>query len=221
MTSQLIPPSTEPVIAEVVPPPPSPWRFGLRALMALMVVCSVQFAVMSYLGVLAGMLVGTLVCFAVFGGIVVVGMALSGKGARYLPHLDQTIVRLMVALVILAIGTVLAGGGSAAYHTLARVRNEALLERDLGVSLKSMMLNNNNNVVWGLHVKGVRSGSVADLAGLRKDEVIVVDGAVEDFYTLLRQNRGKDVDVNVATGAIGTQSLQNCPQRSVTLPIPK
>src|SRR5688572_33489968 len=78
----------EPITAEIVPPLPSPWRFGLKALLGLMAVCSVQFAAMSYLGVLAGLAIGVLVCFVAFTAIIVIGPLLSGERARALPQLE-------------------------------------------------------------------------------------------------------------------------------------
>jgi hypothetical protein len=210
----------EPVTAEIVAPPPSPWRFGMKALLALMAVCSVQFAMMSYAGVLAGLLIGVAVCFGAFTILTIVGIVLSGRSARLLSHFDQILVRLMVALVILAFGTIIAGGGTAAYETVARRYRHSAVERELGVSLSEVMLTSNNTAVWGLKVTGVRSGSIADLAGLRSGEVIVVEGRIQEFYDLVETNRGKQIDVNVATGLV-TQSLQNCPQRSVTLAVPK
>jgi hypothetical protein len=58
----------EPVTGEIVAAPTavSPLRFGLRTLFTVMAVCSVQSAVMSYLGVLAGMAVGAVACFVAF-----------------------------------------------------------------------------------------------------------------------------------------------------------
>lgn len=211
----------EPVTAEIVPPPPSPWRFGLRAIFGLMAVCSVQFAVMSYLGVLTGFVLGTLACAAMFGVLLVAGIVLPGKDSRLLPTLDLLVVRIMLALVVLMLGTILAGGGTAAYYAAIRVKNETFLKRDLGLSLQEEMFLDRGQIAWGLRITAVQAGSVAHKAGLQQGEVIVVSGTIDEFYEILQTNRGKDVDVNVASGVSPGLSLQNCPQRSVTLAVPK
>ena len=98
-------PPPEPVTAEIVPPAPSPWRFGLKALLGLMAVCSVQFAVMNYLGsVLWGMVAGMAACFVVFSAIVLGGMALAGSRKQWIAHLDALVVRLMLAMVCCSLG---------------------------------------------------------------------------------------------------------------------
>jgi hypothetical protein len=204
-------------VARVVPQPA--WRFGLRALLGLMAVCCVQFAAMNYFGVLGGLVAGMFVCIVLFGAIFLVGMSLTGARASLLPQLDAIIVRLMVALVVLVVGSIMAGGGTAAWYVLARWQIERIVEQKLGMAFQKAPLNRNNQHVWGLHITSVEDGGVAHQAGLKIDEVIVVEGTVEEYVKLLYDNRGKQVDVNVATGAL-MQSVQNCPQRSVTLPIP-
>ncbi|MDX1948425.1 MAG: hypothetical protein SFU86_23760 [Pirellulaceae bacterium] len=210
----------EPVTAEVVAPPPSPWRFGLKALLGLMAVCSVQFAVMNYFGVLWGLCLGMLACIGVFAVILLVGMALSGNGTRWLARLDVFVVRLMVAIIVLFFGSIFAGGGTAAYHAVARIRTESLVERQLGLSFGRQPFVHKSEFVSCLKITSVTSGSAADQAGLKVGEVLVISGTIDEFLDLMHDNFGKDMDINVATPN-GSQALENCPQRSVTLSIPK
>ncbi|MEX2175161.1 MAG: hypothetical protein WD872_12435, partial [Pirellulaceae bacterium] len=154
-----------------------------------------------------------------FAAIMFFGMAVTGERTRLLPKLDVLIVRLMLALVILFIGTVLAGGGTAAYQVWARLRMERAVEKNLGLSLQQVQIVHGSRVVTGLHITGVTSGGIAHQAGLQMGEVIVLEGTVAETIERLYQDRGKAVDLNIATGAL-TQSVENCPQRSVTLAIP-
>ena len=219
-TKPAIPPQApEPVTAEVVPPPPSPWRFGLKALLGLMAVCSVQFAAMNYLGVLAGFAAGVAVCFAAFTAIIVAGPFLTGERARFLPQLDVVIVRLMLAIVILLVGSILAGGGTAAWHVLARIQTERLVEQKLGLSVKPVMIDHNQRSETGLLIDGITSGGVAHQAGLQRNDVILIEGTVAEYFETLYANRGKEFDINVATGAL-TKSVESCPQRTVTVVVP-
>ena len=211
--------AAEPVIAEIVPPAPSPWRFGLKALLGLMVVCSVQFAAMNWLGILPGLIAGMMLCFAVFGAIVFVAPFLTGERARALAQLDAIIVRLMLAIVILVVGTILAGGGTAVWAVATRIQTERLVEQKLGLSLKEVTVMHNNRVVSALHIVAVTDGGAAHDAGVQKDDVIVLDGTVGETIEMLYANRGKDVDLNLATGAV-SRPIESCPQRSVTVVIP-
>jgi len=214
-------PPPEPVTAEIVPPAPSPWRFGLKALLGLMAVCSVQFAVMNYLGsVLWGMVAGMAACFVVFSAIVLGGMALAGSRKQWIAHLDALVVRLMLAMVVLFFGTILAGGGTAAWQVSSRLDRERSVEKNLGMSVKQVQVVHDNHVVSALQITSLTDGGVAHQAGLQKDEIILVDSTIDELFQMLEANRGKQVDVNVATGALNTP-VEKCPQRSVTLPVPK
>ena len=66
----------------------------------------------------------------------------------------------------------------------------------------------------------IRPGSPADLAGLRKDEVLVMETTIDQFYKFLDNNRGSDVELTVAVCG-PTQSLDTVPQRAVVLSVPK
>lgn len=200
--------------------PPSPWRFGLKALLGLMAVCSVQFAAMSYLGVLAGLAIGVLVCFVAFTAIIVIGPLLSGERARALPQLDVIIVRLMLGIVILAFGSIMAGGGTAAWYVYARIQTEALIEQKLGFSVRPVMIDHNKQSVTGLLIDGITGGGVAHQAGLQTNDVILIDVAPAEYFQTLFDNRGKEVNINVATGAV-TKSVESCPQRTVSVVVPQ
>ncbi len=215
-----VPAPAEPIVAEVVPPAPSPWRFGLKALLGLMAVCSVQFAAMNYLGVLSGLLAGMAVCFIAFSAIVLGGMALAGSRTKWLAQLDALVVRLMLAMVVLFFGTILAGGGTAAWQVYSRIDRERSVEKNLGMSLKNVQVVRDNHVVSALQITSLEDGGAAHKAGLQKDEVILVDSTIDELFKMLETNRGKDVDVNVATGALSTP-VERCPQRSVTLAVPQ
>jgi hypothetical protein len=215
-----LPLSAEPITAEIVPPPPSPWRFGLKALLGLMAVCSVQFAAMNYFGVLLGLFLGLVVCFAAFSFIVLAAMLMQGDRTKWLAQLDAIVVRLMVAIVVLFLGSILAGGGTAAYQVYTRIRMERTVEQSLGVGLAHVQVVRENHVVSALQVSSVEDGGAAHQAGLQRGEVIVVDTTIDELIELLHDNRGKDVDINVATSAAMNTPVENCPQRPVTLSIP-
>ena len=209
----------QPITAEIVQPP-RPLQFGLRTLMLLMAVCSVQFAVMSYCGVAWGMFVGMLACCLAFGIVFLVGLCLSGQAAEHVKRLDRVIVWLMASILILFFGTMLAGGGVVVWESVGRIRKEAWLESSIGAGLTRESLLDGSEWRQVLRVTSVRAGGPADRAGLKLAEVVVVDSTIDRFYEYLAKNRGSDVDLTAANCG-PTQPLDKAPKRTVTLSVPK
>lgn len=214
-------PPLEPVTGELVSPPLSPLRFGLRTLFAVMAVCGVQFALMSYVGVLQGFVLGTLACFAAFSAIFCVGLALPAcGGTRYLSRLDQWIVWLMMALVALVFGTTLAGGGAILLYVLVSLRTEAWVRAQVGLSLRPMYVLEGGEPYLSQEVIAVFPASAAARAGLRRGDVIVWDGEHSNFHEMLDKNRGQDVELTVAA-ASRSLVLPPTSKRTVILSVPK
>jgi hypothetical protein len=210
----------EPVVAELVPPTSPPWRFGMRALIALMAVCSVQFALMNWFGVIHGLLLGFGLCFVAFAGVFAVAVLLVRGNSVWLERLDLIGIRLVIAMVVLIIGTVLAGGGKIGVDEITRMVVRRSVQNDLGLSTQRVYVLDNNNPLFALEVTNVTSGGVADRAGLRVTDVILVqDGEIDNFYLELNRLRGKQVALNVA-GQAANQPLEKCQQWQVSLPIP-
>ena len=201
-------------------PPSRPIQFGLRTLMLLMAVCSVQFAVMSYCGVAWGMFVGTLACCLAFAVVFIVGLCLSGQAAEHVRRLDVVIVWLMASILILFFGTMMAGGGVVVWESVGRIRNEARLESGIGAGLTREMLLDGSDWRQVLRVTSVRAGGPADRAALKVGEVIVVESTIDRFYEYLEKNRGSDVDLT-AVNCGPTQPLDKAPKRTVTVSVPQ
>jgi hypothetical protein len=208
-----------PVVATIVPPAASPWQFGLRALLGLMAVCCVQFALMRYLTVLGGFAVGLGVCVAAFAVMMVVAVCLIGRRSPLLERLDYYGIRLIMAMCVLFLGTLFAGGGTAAWYVAREMQLAVTLETGLGLRTRSIQVYDKTGTYRALYVMTVTSGGIADRAGIRKGEVIYFDETQGDFYRRLEENRGKPVDINVAIGA-ASSSLDTCPKRAVTITLP-
>lgn len=210
----------EPILATVVPPAPSPWQFGLKALMGLMVVCSVQFALMSYVGVMAGLGVAIALCGAALAIILLVAIVFVPSRTPLMERLDFVGIRLVVAITILLVGTILAGGGTAVLYSVTEMRTAVNLETDLGMATRRIEVWDSKGTHNALKIMVVVPGSQADRAGLKIGEVVVVEGTVSDFYQRMQENRGKTYTLNVCGPAVGG-SIENLPQRQVTVPVPK
>jgi hypothetical protein len=210
----------EPVVATVVRPGPSPWQFGLKALLGLMAVCCVQFAMMRYLGAPGGLGVSLGICVVAFACMMFTAVCLTGSRSPLMEKLDYYGIRLVLAMVVLALGTLFAGGGTAAWYVASEMQLALTLETDLGIRTRSTEVYDTKKGRYNaLYVMTVSSGGVADRAGIRKGEVIYFDETQSSFYHRLADNRGKPVDVNVAIGAT-SGSLDSCPKRAVTITLP-
>jgi len=206
--------------------PPHPLRFGLRALFILTAVCCVQFALMSYIGALAGLAVGFAVCLAALGCLLLAQISLQlGRSSRPMIQMDRLAIRLTIAVVLLAIGTILAGGGQLVYYQVTQYRFTRNLEKDLGFSAEMGQVTTQNLDEFGRYaivVRSVTPGGAFDQAGFQKNDVIVTDLTVDEYYEMLDENRGQQINVTVASGAVGIQPppLEQCPQRQLTLDVP-
>ena len=213
--------SAEPVLAEIVPQSSPPSRFGMRGLLALTAVCSVQFAFMNWFGVFAGLLLAITLCFLAFAGVFLVAVLIVRGDSIWLERLDQVGIRLIVAMVALIIASVLAGGGKIGVDAVADILIRRTMQSELGFHTERVYVLDQNIPLFALEVKKVESGGLADKAGLRQGDVIwVQDGRVEKFFHELIKQRGKDVSINVA-GKAAHQPLENCPQWQLVLPIPQ
>jgi hypothetical protein len=211
----------EPVVGEVVPPVPrpSPLRFGLRTLFAVMVVCSAQFALMSYFGILAGVTAGLFLACAAFALVVVMGMAIPPRVTQRL-RLDRCVVWLMMAMLVLFIGTMVTGGAVAVWEVVVQARNQAWLRTEVGLSVRPTWIEENGEWVQMQQIVVVFPGSAAAQAGLKSGDVILANEDEGDLGQWLSRNRGKDVDLTVATGSLNLV-VKPTDKRTVTLAVPK
>lgn len=200
---------------------PHPFRFGLQALMLLMAICGVQFALMSYLGILNGLLVGLATCFFVLSGLMAAAIIFwRGPGTPLMHRLDQLAIRLVVGIVLLALGSFFAGGGMAIYKEVAQWRKAARLQKELGFAADERYIVNRNDVQRGLVVKSVSLGGAFDVAGASPGDVVLCEKGSPRFYEMIEENRGREVSITVAAGA-DMQPVEKCVARRLDVIVPE
>ncbi len=213
--------------AEAAPPPadPLPLRFGLWALFVLVAVCCVQFALMSYVGVLPGLLVSAVVCGGVLAVLIVFPIvARIEPDSRSMAHLDVLAIRLTMAIVLLVVGSFLAGGGRVVVTVLSDAFLARGLKRDLGFSYARDQVLDEGVFREVIAIRSVTSGGPMDQAGFQKGDAIVTDLSVRDYLAVLDENRGQTIAVTVASGSSGGsvfQSWDKWPRRELELAIPE
>jgi hypothetical protein len=206
-----------------------PLRFGLKALLALIAVCSAQFAFMFYVGTLPGLVLTTLLCAGLLTLLLLSPVVLPRETLKaWIGRLDQLAIRLTLAIVLLLTGATLAGGGILVYQQIQALRRTMRVERNLGFSGNVEMVLETadaGNVVSRsrILVTGVTVGRAFHQAGFQKGDVILTDLTPGEYYQMLEENRGGSVTVHVANGAVGAvlTPVEKCPQRTLELAIPE
>lgn len=208
-----------PILATVVAPAPSPWQFGLKTLLGLMVVCSVQFALMSYFTVFGGLVAAMVFCFVALAILLLWAVLFVRSRSTLMERLDFIGIRLVVGITVLLIGTVLAGGGTAVLYGVTELQTAMALESDIGIRTLRTEVWDSKGTRRALRIVMVVPGGNASKAGLAIGEVILVDGTVTQFYENLEKNRGGAFSINVTTSPVGG-SIEGNPRRSVTIAVP-
>ncbi len=212
----------EVVDVELVPSRRSPLRFGMRALLLFTGVCGVQFALMWYLGPLPGLLVSMGVCFAALTGLVFWAIiAIPARTSRVtIAYADKAVIWLVLAIVALVVGTLAAGGGQLAYKEIMHQHRARQLARDMGFTYRTERVWDRTDLQEVVMVETVTPGGVFSQAGVREDDAIVTNLTVREWFVTLQENRGKEVDLKVATGVTSMKPLNQCPKRTVTVTVP-
>jgi len=213
------------VPAELLPDPPSPFAFGIKALLLLMAIAGVQFALMSYLGPMVGLLTGIGFCIVAMAVLMVSSILLGLRpGSDLMDQMDRIAIRLVVGMVILFIGTILAGGGQMIFTVLEDTRFAWRMQCDIGFTYQQRTLYDPERgaVVNALEVTSVTTGGPLDQAGVRGGDLIVLEGTVDEFLAKMDEQRGRPVDIRLANYAAGAgqSDIDDASQRVVTVRVP-
>lgn len=225
-------PSHAPAAGDQPPGPPRyshPLRFGLRALIALMAICSAQFALMFYVGTLPGLIFTALLCAGMLLALLLASFVIPQRAYQpWAGRLDQLAIRLVLAIVLLLLGAAFSGGGILMVNHIQSLRLTYRVRSDLGFSAKVDRIwdkdkAGRDTIRPAIVVTSVRTGSPFHQAGFEEDDVILTDLTPQEYYEMLEENRGSTVTVTVARDAMGPvlTPIENCPQHSLVLEIPE
>ena len=226
-------PATPVVDAELVndgflpPPAVHPLRFGMKALLAAMAVCCGQFAFMFYVGALPGLLLTATLCGAGLAALLFGPLFLRRTSrAAWVGRLDGVAIRLALAIAMLLVGAMLAGGGLALHDQFQWLRLARKVHQHLGFSARREDLETEDNGLQigrdAIHIRSVTPGGAFHQAGFQQGDVILSDLSPHEYYQMLDENRGGTISVQVAGGAVGSvlTPVEDCPQRTLDLQIP-
>lgn len=209
-------PPAAPILAQAIAPRPFEFRFSLRALMWTMVACSVQFAALSYLGMVQGLLVGAAVIFALMMTLLLGGVIFLRRDSA---AVDRMLLRLVIALLLVCFSALIAGSGGLLASSYGEAAIAWQVERNLGFTTSRVQIA--GDPPRGLQVRGVTSGGGADRAGLRPGDFILVTGDYREFYRALGDGSLTSIDFAVVRGADPTLTdLKKCPPPlTITVPL--
>ena len=215
----------EPVDAEVVQRKAAarPLRFGLKGLFLLTTLSCVTAALMSYLGPFLGAFIATLFC-AIFFAVLFMGTLIwrpSGDSDA-MRRLDTLAIRSLLWLLALFAIFLASGAGYVVYKTVQHARVERQHRARYGFSYTSRSIYGDSGYHNGIEITRVQEGGTFAQAGLVLGDVILLDGATNDFFDQLDDASGGSVDVTVLTMPSGyqSQSWETYPQRTVTIHVP-
>lgn len=185
-------------------------RFGLRAMLGIIAFCCGIFAIMSYLGVLVGMvgaLVGCvllLVCL-IFSPVV---FRLAPQ-SRHMTLLDAVAIRLTLAILLLVMGVVLAGGGELVFSQLQRLRQQSQLEKQLGfISNTQYVCDDQNDYgsTWkAVMIESIEASGLLDEAGFQEGDVVTMKMSPQEFFEMLAASRGETLIITVDRSGSGPE----------------
>ncbi len=196
-------------------------RFGVGAVMVLMTVLAFQYALINYFGPVAAMAIPPVIC----GGMIVVvigaEIAASRSPASRARQWSRRNFSWAVGYIfLLGISAYLTGGAQIGYQWFSQWRLERRLQKDLGFRYTKAY-------VWGADRQSrqaivlllVEPGRPLDQAGLIAGETLITELSPAEWFRMVEENRGRQIQVRVAQGALG-RALEKCPQRTVELRIP-
>lgn len=207
------------ITAELAPPPLSPWRFGLRALLTFMGIASLQCALMSYVGILAGILVGIAGCMVLFAWLLCVAILLPRSKRAWLESLDVIGLRIIALMTMLVLGSIFAGGGMLVFQLVGERQRIELCYDKVGFRGDVITVSDRDSITQVLVVRKVKPASPALESGLRENEMIVLQEPVDKFYERMSQSPGQAFDLDVATGS-SSVALETIPHRTITIEVP-
>ena len=201
-----------------VPPRSSALRFGIRAMLAITAICGLQFALMNYLGILPGLGVGLVVSMLSLTVVLFVGLVW-GDSATAERRFDDLIVRLTLAVTLLFVGTMLAGGGVVAVQVARQAYIARGLHKDLGFRHRTEYVVDGHQARRMLVVSAVEAGSLCERAGMVSGDIIVTELSPSDYLEMLEQNRGTTVTVTLAP-LPASRHLQKATYRAAEIALP-
>ena len=95
-----------------------------------------------------------------------------------------------------------------------------LLRRDLGFAHGSPYLRNTRGMVEVLTIESVAPGGLFDQAGFQKDDIVVDDVSISEFYKLLERARGGEPVAITVVSWSDKQPLKDRPRRQIVVRVP-
>lgn len=194
-------------------------RFGLKSLMIATVLCSLQFSLMNYLGPVPGLVVGLVACGVLFTLLLTIGVVIYAVSPGSARRLDGLAIQLTLAILALLVVSAFTGVGQLAYRAWREHRLARQLALDLGIEFEVRTFVADNRGVRRLMLTRIDGGSIFAEAGFQPYDILLSDLPPREFLQMLEDNRGSEVQLNVAQGPT-VQNLDRLPTRTIVVDLP-
>ena len=195
-------------------------RFGIGAAMVMVSVLACQFALINYFGPIAALAIAPVIC----GGLVVALLAAEimawrrpqGNARRWSRRAFGWAVGY---IFVLGLSAYLTGGAQIGYTWFQQWRLDRRVRNDLGFTYVTAFVRDSHASRKAIFLVLVEPGGPCDQAGLMAGEAVISELPPAEWLRMVDENRGKEIDVTVAQGAVG-RPLEKCPHRTVQVVIP-
>lgn len=212
--------------------PVAGYRFRLRDMLGFITLCGIQFALISWIGALPGVLVGLGIALIIFSATflwqfasAIREVAAYRDGHSTQPPLFRSVeqrklVLLAFATYFMAGAALLTGGGVIINQFLSDWMIRREMARKCGFQYLVLQApTTKSGMVEVLDILYVEPDSPFDKAGIRKGDVIYASSASKFFRETLHANRGKPVTLDVRKWTQNTTIDQaKSTQRTVQIP---
>jgi hypothetical protein len=189
-----------------VPPLASPevasgmFRFSMRGMAMMVVICSVLAALVSMMGVWQGLAVGLIITVITLVVVFFTGFAFynpTQQRSSTMAALDVWSIRLVVLITLLFFGAAFAGAGQIAMHYFGQVAVATEMSRRAGFQYEIVEHLYQYQSRKYVKVVSVAAASPAEQAGLGVGDIIVEDSPRE-LFKRMNENRGRKLSLKVA-----------------------
>lgn len=186
------------------------YRFRLRDMLGFITLCALQFAIISWIGALYGVLVGLGIALIVFSAtffrqlwrgaqeVIAYRDGKTTEAPRFRAKEQRQLILLTFATYFMAAAALLTGGGVVVANVASDWMIRRAMARKCGFDYKSFSVQTSNGSwVDVVDIQAVTMDGAFDKSGIRKGDVIYAGSTGKFFRETLFANKGKPATLDV------------------------
>jgi hypothetical protein len=210
----------------------SGYRFRLRDMMGFITLCALQFAIISWIGALYGVLVGLGIAMIIFSGtflrqlwvgareVIAYRDGKTAEPPKFRAREQRHLISLAMATYFMGAAAMLTGGGV----VIANVASDWMIRREMSKKCGFEFLVMPTRLANGqrvdlIDIQAVTPDGPFDKSGIRKGDVIYAGSAGKFFRETLFANKGKPVTLDVRKWTKNT-TIDKAPSKETMVNVP-